>query len=157
MNKNIFIAFLLIVILTLFVAMFWGPDKVEAPLPDEETVAVVAQVEYSNATSDNIVVDLPKPGDLIQSPVTVTGRARGTWYFEASFPIMVLDSNGNVIGQGPAQAIGEWMTEDFVPFSTEIVFTGNPTGNGFLLIKNDNPSGLPQFDKSIKIPVTFSQ
>ncbi len=28
----------------------------------------------------------------------MTGEARGTWYFEASFPVQVLDKDGNVFG-----------------------------------------------------------
>src|SRR3989338_9204044 len=63
---------------------------------------------------DRISVDTPRIGDAIASPVNVSGKARGNWYFEASFPVEVLDSRGAVIAQAPAQAQGEWMTTEYV-------------------------------------------
>ncbi len=93
----------------------------------------------------------------IKSPVTITGQARGTWYFEASFPVKILDANGIELGVSPAQAQGDWMTEDFVPFSVTINFSNPSTPTGFLVFEKDNPSGLSEHDKSYKLPVVFSQ
>src|SRR6185503_7556549 len=64
--------------------------------------------------SNLIVVDKPTPGSLVKSPLTITGKARGYWYFEASFPARLLDGNGKEIAIKPAQAQGDWMTEEFV-------------------------------------------
>ena len=36
--------------------------------------------------ADMIRVDAPRPNQVIQSPLTVKGEARGAWFFEASFP-----------------------------------------------------------------------
>src|SRR3989344_8354890 len=77
----------------------------------------------------------------VKTPVTITGEARGNWYFEGSFPIEVKDNNGKVIGNGIAQASGEWMTEDFVPFEAKIEFTSpGPNQSGTIVLKKDNPS-----------------
>lgn len=99
----------------------------------------------------------PQPNDTISSPLLVEGEARGNWYFEASFPIDIQDSNGTVIGQGYAQAQGEWMTTEFVPFeSVPITFTAQPAGSmGKIILRKDNPSGLPENDDHLEIPVTF--
>lgn len=106
---------------------------------------------------DLITISSPTTGSKITSPLVATGSARGTWYFEASFPIEVRDAAGNVIGQGHAEAQGDWMTEDFVPFkSVAITFTAQPAGStGTVVFKNDNPSGDPARDKSVSVPVTF--
>ncbi|MEK7109366.1 MAG: Gmad2 immunoglobulin-like domain-containing protein [Patescibacteria group bacterium] len=110
---------------------------------------------------DLIMVDSPKPGDVISSStVIVTGKARGTWYFEASFPVVLTDWDGRIIAEAPAQAQGEWMTRDFVPFAVTLTFVkpvaGDPAANrGFLILKKDNPSGEPAFDQSVEIPVFF--
>lgn len=100
------------------------------------------------------VVNL-KPGDLVKSPLLVEGEARGTWFFEASFPIRVLDSNGSQFGVGVAQAQGEWMTENFVPFKAKISFEKSNTERGTLVLEKDNPSGLPEHADRFEIPIRF--
>lgn len=91
----------------------------------------------------------------ITSPLTIRGEARGNWYFEASFPVELRDGNGKLIAQVPAQAIGEWMTTEFVPFSVALTFAKPTTATGTLILHNDNPSGLPENDRWISIPVRF--
>ncbi len=87
----------------------------------------------------------------------VAGQARGTWYFEASFPVKILDASGATIAQGPAQAQSDWMTTDFVPFVASLSYPTQPKGShGTILIKNDNPSGDPARDQSVSIPVVFN-
>lgn len=95
------------------------------------------------------------PNQTIGNPVTITGAARG-WYFEASFPVRVLDANGVLLWEGPAQAQGDWMTSEFVPFKVVIAYKTPTTKTGTLVFHNDNPSGLPENDRSYTIPVTFS-
>jgi len=71
---------------------------------------------------DLIRIESPRPGQEIASPLTITGEARGTWYFEGDFPVVLTDWDGRIIAQHYATAQGEWMTEDFVPFSSELSF-----------------------------------
>ncbi len=101
-----------------------------------------------------IEVTAPTANATVASPLTVTGRARGPWYFEASFPVKLLDSNGNELAFVPAQAQGEWQTEDFVPFQATLTFTTNDQ-TGTLVLMKDNPSGLSENDDAISIPVQF--
>ncbi len=110
----------------------------------------------SQPYADMIQVSSPVPNAQVSTsqPLVVTGRATGPWYFEAGFPVKLLDSSGNVLAEAPAQAQGDWMTADFVPFSVTLNFTTTDT-NGTLVLRNDNPSGEPANDKSISIPVTF--
>ncbi len=106
---------------------------------------------------DVIKVTNIKIGDTISSPVTVKGEARGNWYFEASFPVVIVDWDGRIIADGPAQAKGDWMTTDYVPFEVTLTFT-KPEGNNFrgaVILRKDNPSGLPANDMALEIPVTL--
>ncbi len=110
--------------------------------------------------SDLIRVTSPMSGATITSPVTITGEARGTWYFEASFPIAVVDWDGKIIGEGHAEAQADWMTSEFVPFKAIVTFDTSEIHNayskrGTLILKKDNPSGLPEHDAAIEIPVVF--
>lgn len=102
-----------------------------------------------------IEVTFPKPGDTLAGTVNITGQARGMWYFEASFPVELLDADGNQVLILPAQADGEWMTENFVPFNLEITVPPNIGSEGTLVLKKDNPSGLPEYDAELRIPVLF--
>ena len=105
--------------------------------------------------TDLIRVDDPRPNDFIKSPLTIKGTARGTWYFEASFPIELRDENDKKIASGIGQAQGEWMTENFVPFKATLSYTGAHIGKATLILHRDNPSGLPQNDAEIRIPLNF--
>lgn len=95
----------------------------------------------------------PMPNSVVKSPLKVTGMARGTWYFEASFPVKLKDSTGEIVAIAPAQAQGEWMTEEFVPFEVILTFTNAAPGEGQLILEKDNPSGDPERDESLVIPV----
>ena len=105
--------------------------------------------------NSNINVSSPQPNSVVSSPLTVTGEARGTWYFEASFPVKLYDANNNLLAQAPAQALSDWMTTDFVSFSVTLTFPTPSTQTGTLVLEKDNPSGLPQNDDSVSIPVSF--
>lgn len=104
-----------------------------------------------------IIVDTPLMNATVSSPLHVEGQARGNWYFEASFPVELRDSNDNVLATGIAQAQGEWMTTNFVPFELDLTFTSPGAGTtGTLVLMKDNPSGEPQFDDELVIPVVFN-
>ena len=107
--------------------------------------------------SDLIQITNPRPNQVITSPLAITGQARGTWYFEANFPIELQDANGISLGVSFGTATGEWMTEEFVPFTGDLTFTQPSTPTGNLLIKNSNPSGLPENEKTLTIPVRFEE
>src|SRR3989338_3119651 len=79
---------------------------------------------------DLIRLNNPEPGQLVKSPLVVTGEARGTWYFEASFPVMIYDANGVELGVIPAQASGDWMTTEYVPFTAVLEFKKPTTETG---------------------------
>lgn len=133
-----------------------APSCEFAPCPRTATSTPDAVQVAINAHKDRIVVNTPIRGATITTPLMVTGSARGTWYFEGSFPIALADSNGNIIGSGQGVAQGDWMTNDFVPFTATIDFTlptDTPHQNGTLILKQDNPSGLPQHEDTLEIPI----
>ncbi|MFH1632304.1 MAG: Gmad2 immunoglobulin-like domain-containing protein [bacterium] len=105
---------------------------------------------------DLIMVDSPRPNQLVESPLSITGQAVGNWYFEATFPVVLVDWDGLIIAEGYATAEGEWMTEDFVPFTATLEFeTPDLYNRGSLILQKDNPSGLPEYDDALEIPVKF--
>jgi hypothetical protein len=125
--------------------------------PDGRTYAeeIPEKFTYSNASADLIVVDNPFPGAVTGKEFTVRGKARGNWYFEANFPIEVRDKDNKILFQSGVQAKGEWMTENFVPFSVVVKVPQSYIGKATVILKNDNPSGLPEHDRSISFPITI--
>lgn len=98
-----------------------------------------------------------KINQSIESPLLLKGEARGYWFFEASFPVKIYDDNNFLLGVKPAQALGEWMTENFVPYEVVFSFAVPSTQKGRLVLEKDNPSGLPEHDDELTVPVDFKE
>lgn len=109
----------------------------------------------SPPASDLIIINSPVPNQLISSPLTITGQARGNWFFEATAPVQLLDANGQQIAQGFITAQGDWQTTDLVPFTGTLNFSVPSTNTGQLVLQNNNPSGLAENIRQILIPVHF--
>lgn len=134
----------------------------------EEVEAMLATLAFESSgtasLADRIRVHAPSDNDVVRSPLTVEGEARGMWFFEGSFPVVLVDWDGLIIAEGNAEADGEWMTEEFVPFAAELTFDdpyeeGDPDfmQNGTLILQRANPSGLPENDAALEVPVRFAQ
>jgi len=146
---------LLVLIVVLFV-VGWVVYDNKKPISNDVGGNIVATttVDSNEAKKDRIVVDVPVKSMTISSPFVVSGKARGYWFFEASFPIELRDAKGNILETIIAQAQGDWMTTEFVPFTASLIFT-KPLSPmpAVLVFKKDNPSGLPENDDSIEIPI----
>src|SRR3989338_6243932 len=105
--------------------------------------------------SNLIKVKTPLPGKIVKSPLVIEGEARGNWFFEASFPVRLVDGNSKEIFRGHAEALSEWMTTDFVPFRATLEFKMPDTASGELILEKDNPSGLPENYDELRIPIRF--
>lgn len=136
-----------------------GPNCEFAPCPTSTNEAPIDDIQtHIDAKADRIVMESPTRDSAITSPVTITGKARGTWFFEASFPVVIVDWDGRIIGQGIAETQSNWMTEEFVPFTATVSFDlpeEAPYRRGAIILKKDNPSGLPEHDDALEVPVQF--
>ncbi len=117
---------------------------------------VAESADVSKRAPDLIHITNPTSGQLVTSPITIDGEARGFWFFEGVFPIKLLDERGKEIGATTTHAIGEWTTENFVPFHAAITYKHTNSKTGMLVFMKDNPSGLAQNDQKVEIPVVFS-
>ena len=102
-------------------------------------------------------VEVLKPGGgtEISSPLTVKGRAKGTWFFEANLGLKLVDNQGNIIAQAPAMTESNWQTENIIPFKGTLEFETNKK-MGKIIVEKDNPSGLPENADKIEIPVSIN-
>ncbi len=132
--------------------------KVETPKIEIKETESEDQNTEQPKTDDNdkvAVIDAPLKDAKITTPVTVSGTAPAFWFFENSFPVQVLDSAGTVLGSAQANPDTESMPEGMTAFHAEVEFEKSATPTGILLFRADNPSGLPENEYSVKVPVTF--
>lgn len=155
----IFIGFLVLFSLGLRLFRFLNnkQEEVVQPIAGNVVTSSTTPIDSSSTTTKEIIVDQPLSGESFESPYVVTGKARGNWFFESSFPLNVVNEQDQVIGSGLANAQMDWMTSDLVPFVGFIQFLSDKipaTGTKvFLVLSKDNPSGLPEHDASLKMPI----
>lgn len=112
-------------------------------------------ITYQNANSQDIKITNPQPGATVEREFEVTGQAVGAWFFEASFTVEVVAPSGDRVAQTIVNAEGDWMQEGLVNFKSEIVQLPSAyEGEATLILRKNNPSGLPQNDASVSIPIT---
>lgn len=103
--------------------------------------------------SDRVSLISPKKNATVSHMLSISGKAPGPWFFEASFPVQVRDAQDVIIGRTVAQARGEWMTPALVEFTATIPIAAGYHGAATLVLLRDNPSGLPENDDSVSIPI----
>ena len=152
MQKNLII--LVIAVVLIFVGFkFWPPCSDCAP----------KTAQYK----DLIRIETPLPESTITSPLIIRGEARGMWFFEATFPVVLVNWDGLIIAEGYATAKDNpdatdeagWMTENYVPFEAKLEFTADTTvsNRGALILQKSNPSALPQNNDAFEFTVWFEK
>ena len=127
------------------------PRQCKIPFGQNFTEDIGNELDKNNL----IRVIEPRPNNVVKSPLVILGVARGSWFFEASFPVKLIDNNGAVLTTGIATAIGDWMTADFVNFKIELNFSVSATTSAELVLQKDNPSGLKEYDDELRLPLTL--
>ncbi len=158
MNRTTLIGPILILFVIALVAVgfYWLQQRSPSTGGPSPTLIASGSPTSSPVSHPLIQVRLPQPNERVYSPLVVSGQAQGQWFFEGSFPVVLKNADGVTLAEGVAQAQGEWMTEEFVPFSALLEFDEPPSGErGFLILKKDNPSGLPENDDQVEIPIYF--
>ncbi|MEN9622213.1 MAG: hypothetical protein RLZZ67_647 [Candidatus Parcubacteria bacterium] len=146
MNQRFFWIWVICVIGTpLLWFNFFKGDIVKVQRPNSTT--------YINASKDVISVSLPFPGAVTGKNFSVIGQARGLWFFEATFPLELVDTKGNLVARTVAHAESDWMTENLVPFTADFKVPETFIGQATLVLKKDNPSGLAEYDASMSFPI----
>ena len=122
---------------------------------NEKTQTTPITDTYSSPKSVEVKLYTPQKNAKVSSPLVIMGQIPGNWSFEAGFPVKLINSEGKVIAQAPAQVIGDWMTDKLVPFSVQLTWSSGESGDGMLILQKDNPSGLSENNDSVSIPIKF--
>jgi hypothetical protein len=135
-----------------------GTDIYDGVKEDNSVILKPATTTSDFCYKDLICLDNLRAEDTIKSPLIITGKASGVWYFEATFPVILTNWDGLIIAEAYASAKDEWMTEDFVDFEVKLEFKADTSvsNRGTLILQKDNPSGLPEFDDALEFTVFFN-
>lgn len=124
------------------------------------TETPIVENVIASTTDLGIIIDQPRPNESFTSPFAVTGKARGFWFFESSFPLKIIDEQAKVWGSGAAIAQADALTDNFVPFVGFIKFLSEEKpvsgSKAFVVFTNDNPSGLPENEISTTVPIIIN-
>ena len=159
--KKQLVTLIILLLAVAIVVVYFVTQQSPTVLPDEQIVENVIPAEepyYSNTDKNEIVVSFPHTGSVISSPLTITGQARGTWFFEATAPVSLVNWDGLIIAEGYIMTTEDWMTTEFVNFVGTLEFTKpDYKNNGALILQADNPSDLPEYDRAVEIPIIFAE
>jgi len=160
--KKIVLSLILITVIALL--WFFLGERPAPPLAEdildtseEEEREILSEVaEYIASKSDLIVVEEPEPLAEVISPLIVKGEARGFWFFEGDFPLVLTDWDGRIIAEGYATAQDEWMTEEYVPFVGTVTFDADTSASnsGAVIFKKSNAADFDT-DDALEIPILF--
>lgn len=155
------ISILAIVIVVLAFILLTTPAPTNQPIATSTSPTVVATSTSATSTDTGpeplhalVQVTSPENGATVDPSFTVSGKVPGNWSYEAQFPVQVMGPDNNKIGQATAHLNGDWETTNLVDFSANVTTSGYH-GPATLVLLKDNPSGLPENDDSLEIPVVI--
>ncbi len=146
--KKTIIAILAVAIIAGLAVLGYQKFKLAAPLAQ---VPVVTPQE-------GLVVNTPTAHATVLSPLVVSGyidgKNRWTGFEGQVGTVRLLDDNGDLLTMGILTATTDWMQFP-TSFSTTLTFPAPVTAVGTLVFKNENPSGMPDYEREFILPVKF--
>lgn len=147
-------ALVALIIIALALLIVYTAEAPGEPAPNQSGTSYFAY-------KDLVKLETPLPEETVASPLTIRGEARGSWFFEATFPVVLTDWDGVIIAEGYASVDEghEWMTEAYVPFTATLTFSAptDVSARGSLILKKANASGLPEHDDALEVSVRFEE
>lgn len=134
--------------LTLGVVLLSSLIILFSPLKNQK---IVNPIPPSPSPSEVILL-VPHPSQALtlESGKILRGAVESSWVFEGVFPVIFTDTSGEVIYQTQARAQPSGVFEVTLDYPT------TAPKDGFLILRADNPSGLPENDHELKFPVIFN-
>lgn len=158
-NKGIYVIFFLILLLILGLGTYYlysqgvlfNPKTViEEENEDSEKEEIIFRTEKG------LVFDLtsPTPNSELGCDFILAGEMPREWFFENSFPYTIIVNEKEIL-KGAVQGLADYTIEEMIPFSEKIICSEECKGEGEIILRNDNPSGLLENSDEYRIPVKF--
>lgn len=165
MKKTLLTTFILILSTALITSCTWRTedvditDLIDEDIDETEEVDEEIEEEPEEVEEADVVVFSPQPHEEVTFPLTVTGEARGNWFFEAELNLKLLDNDGNELVEWFATSQEEeWMTMDFIDFEGVIEEVPEGSTGGTLVIEENNPASPEERGRDVwtfEVPVVF--
>lgn len=132
--KNVFNTLIAIASITLLLLIFFKINNTEVMIKQE-----IEKFQQSKEKPAIVLKNL-KEGDYISSPLVIKGEAKGTWFSEGSFSVILTDGDGLIISETQTTVNSNWLTDDYVNFEAYLEFESPEVfnTNGHLIFHNAN-------------------
>jgi hypothetical protein len=140
MTKKYITIGLIILLIMAFVGIFYLINQ-------EKEIPALKNIEIYNITS----------GQAISSPLTIKGRVTGGHWtgFEGQVgTVELVGSDGERLGLAILNATSDWMKMP-TNFDAILSFEAPKDSDLFLVFHNENPSGMPDKEEVMSLPVKF--
>lgn len=134
-----------------------APPATPTPTPSEPPTA-----SSTPPGASEIKLATPELGERASSPLIVKGEAPRDWFFEAVFPVKLVDHQGNVLAEAPAKAEQDWTNQSLarITFTAELKFDVKTDTQVLLVLEEDMPGqdaqGNDNPPRTMKIPMTLA-
>lgn len=152
MNSKAWVALILILAI-IIVVLAW--ILFTTPVPTTPATGSTSSPQTAAPLHAQVTVTTPTANATLSHSFEVAGTAPNQWFNEAVFPIQVRDPNDNLIGASQGQAQGDWTQPGLVTFTSHMTVDSTYEGPANLILLKDNPSGLPQNDDSVTVPIVI--
>ncbi len=107
----------------------------------------------------DLLVFQPQAQQKILPPLTITGQARGYWFYNNEFPVIVYDSTDTAIAYGVAKTTADTNTKEFLPFTAVIEeYTFLPAKKrGYILFQRSTGDIQQGRQNTARVPIQFAE
>lgn len=111
--------------------------------------------EVLSQKGEKLQLENIKDGDSVDVGYEIKGLVSGEWFFEGLFPVRIFNQYGEIIDTISATAIGDWTTDELVPFSVVLDTEIEEEIIVVLRFEKSNPSDLEENSDYAQITVTI--
>ncbi len=160
-NKGIYVFLFLILLLILGFGTYYLYSqgvifKPKTVIEDEDSEEE-SQEKGNFVTKKGLTFQLVSPlrNSDLGCDFILAGEMPREWFFENSFPYVIL-VDGEEILKGSVQGLDDYTVHKTISFSQSITCNKKCQGEGEIILRNDNPSGLLENQDEYRVPVTFT-
>lgn len=124
--------------------------------PTPPVISTPTAISTPSISSNQPTLTSPQPESIITGPLVIRGYVPKNWTFEGQFRMKLLDDKRKLIIQDRVPV--EWDAENQKDalYFVESYNYHTTSKSGYLVLENDNPSGLPENHKSTETPIYFN-
>ncbi len=161
-NKRIYIVIFLLLLVVLGLTGYYLYEKGVFDISKDKEVAENEDGKgdggeglFETKKGAAFTLTSPLPNSTVDCKFQIVGDMPSEWFFEGTFPYEIR-VGGELVHEGNVQTEDDWTEKSILHFVADVDCKDKCTGDGEIVLKNANPSGLTKNDDSYTIPVKFS-